>query len=516
MNNLRELIDWFPSGTAEGEKSILEEAFVYVDDFADIMAPPPGNPHLLIGNKGSGKSAVIDFAQRVLSQGGIPAITLTPTDFDTTTLNENSSTGDMNRIFYSVLMSSIAAKISETKGELLTGDKATLYNHAIEAGKMTPDFIGKMSRFLAEAAKSVVKLDFSSALKSLPKDIVPELEAALSRVLSKKSFYIFIDDTDQIANPERSGHLNRIWSLLLAVRRLTSSIPEVRAIVTLRSEVWERLKVDPAGQRDQTDHFNSLRITLRSTDKQVAAIIERRLSRAAGQLKRHGELYAPFFDGISARAPYSEDKKSWRDLIVVRSRQRPRDAIQLVNELAKKTLREKKSNLIDEDVFRSVIPSFSERVSQEFSKEFALDCPAISEILRSFSRLYFEGGAFTLTSEQAKEHFSKVLTMFSVKLYGITLSPARESDVFELWRFFYLNGLLNARVSDNERKLGYRHLDPEADLMLVSKPRWNDIQKALWEINPVFRDYLITIHQQESLQTGLAIKRPNRRNRGGK
>ena len=37
MNNLRELIDWFPSGTAEGEKSILEEAFVYVDDFADAV-----------------------------------------------------------------------------------------------------------------------------------------------------------------------------------------------------------------------------------------------------------------------------------------------------------------------------------------------------------------------------------------------------------------------------------------------------------------------------------------------
>lgn len=71
--NLAELISWFPSGTAEGEKPILDRVFVYVDEFASVMAPPVGNPYLLIGAKGSGKSAIIDFAMRTLKQQDVPS-----------------------------------------------------------------------------------------------------------------------------------------------------------------------------------------------------------------------------------------------------------------------------------------------------------------------------------------------------------------------------------------------------------------------------------------------------------
>jgi len=504
----------FPSGTAEGERSILEQVFVYVDEFADVMAPPTGNPYLLVGAKGSGKSAIIDFGLRVLEQQGVPAVLLTPTDFDTSGLGENNSTGDMVRIFSNVMMTAIAQKLAEQSTGWFDGDRAVLYREAVDAGVRSPDFIGRMGKFLSTAAKPLIKVDFDAAFPHLTKVTKDELEKSISRVLDKKSFYIFIDDTDQIANPDKVGHLNRIWALLLAVRKLCSDIQEVKAVISIRTEVWERLKVDTAGQRDQTDHFNSLRVVLKSDRKHVANIVERRLSLAAAALGSSSGFYQPFFDGIDARAPFSEDRRSWRDLIVVRSRERPRDAIQLVNQLARRAAADKK-DIIDEDTFHSVMPVYSERIAKDFAKEVSLECSVALEVLRTFATVGFEGGAFTFTPEQAFGHFKSVLTRFSVDLYGITLSQTHERDIFELWRFFYLSGVVNARVSDTSEKDGYRHLDPEQDPSLVSKARWNDVQKILWEINTVFRDYLITVGTQESLSNGLAVKIPSR-NRGGR
>lgn len=321
-----------------------------------------------------------------------PAIVLTPADIDTTALGENSSTGDMTRVFGAVIMSAVAAKMAESSTGWFDGDKAVLYREAVDAKIRSPDFVGRMGRFLAELSKPLVKVDFNSAFPHLTSKTRTELAKALERALDTRSFYIFIDDTDQIANPDKPGHLNRIWSLVLAVRRLTASIPEIRAIVTLRSEVWERLKVDKSGQRDQTDHFESLKINLRSDRNHVGNIVDRRLALAAAKLSKSQDIYSLFFAGADARAPFSEERRSWRDLIAVRSRSRPRDAIQLVNALVRRAAEDKLS-LIQEDTFRSVMPTHSERVSKDFAKEVALECPVALEVLRTFAGLDFDSGA---------------------------------------------------------------------------------------------------------------------------
>ncbi|WP_207460107.1 hypothetical protein [Azospirillum sp. SYSU D00513] len=521
--NLHELISWFPSGTAEGEKAILERVFVYVDEFSNVMAPPVGNPHLLVGSKGSGKSAIIDFALRVLKQQSVPATLITPYDIDSSRIGESNSTGDMVRVFYSVLMSSIATKLSEESTGWFDGDRAVLYREAIATGERSPDFIGRMGKFLGDVAKPIIKVDFNSAFPHLSKVTRSELEKAIERSLDSKGFYVFIDDTDQIASPEKPGHLNRIWALLLAVRRLSSNIPEVKAVVSLRSEVWERLQVDPAGQRDQTDHFKSLCVLMKSSKDHVEKIVERRLALAAANLGSDGnagapfldgrgqEHYSPFFEGVGARAPHSEDFRSWRDLILVRSRQRPRDAIQLVNLLAKRA-ESKKKGRIDEEVFQAVMPGFSETIANLFGQEVVLECPAAVEILKTFADVEYKNGGFTMSSEEVLDHFRKIISKFSVILYGCSLNQQKDSDIFEIWRFFYISGVLNARVSDIREKNGYRHLDPEQDQTLVSKVRWNDLQATLWEVNTVYRDFLINVEKANSTRIGLAVKRSTRRN----
>lgn len=509
-DQLRSLLSWFPSGTAEGERAILDKVFVYVDEFRTIMSPPSGNPYLLIGNKGTGKSAIVDFATRLLGTESVPVIVLQPSDIDTSGITDDYSMGDMVRVFYGVLISAIAGKLAENMSGLLTGDQATIYNEAVRSGDRSPGLLGRLARSLGAIAHPVTNLDVNKIFPELNSSTKKELEAAVANQVSDRRFYIFIDDTDQVANPGRAGHLNRIWGLILAVRELASKVPEIRAVITLRTEVWDRLRRESSGQRDQTDHFTNLSVVLSSSKKKIIEIVERRLSLAATEVKSDKDGWLTFFEGVGARAPYSIEHKSWADLIAVRARGRPRDAIQLVGLLAKRGLTEKHSR-IDEEDFRGVMPTFSEERAALFAREVETECPQAFEIIRSFATLAPAEGGFRFSAEEMRGAIKRAATKFGIVLRGISIRPEVEADVLDLWRFLYASDVLNARVSDTMQKDGYRHIEVSSDPMLVSKARWNDMQKALWEINPAYRDFLIHHQEEEARTSGIPTKpRPRR------
>lgn len=513
---LSNLLKYFPSGTAEGELAILDQVFVYADELSKVISPPEGNPYLLVGDKGSGKTALIEFSSRLAKRQGIPAIVLTPFDFDTSEIDGKSSTGDMTRNFYSIILAAIAGRLSDDNSGWLDSDFAVLYREAVSAGTRSPDFATKIGKFLSAIAKPVIKVDMAAAFPHLTVHTQADVEKSLESVIGRTSFYLFIDDTDQIGSPEEAGHLNRIWSLLLAVRRLSSKIPELRVVISLRTEVWQRLQRDQAGQRDQTDHFRTLIVQMASSRAHVERILDRRLSLANVAEGSSGNGYSLFFENDGATAPYSTAFRSWKDLIVVRSRERPRDAIQLVNALAQNALKAKKRK-VDEGAFHAVMPEFSRDISERFAQEVATECPQALEILKSFAMMEYDHPGFTVSSDIALKQFKLLFSRFGVTLYGRPLGSDLENDSFDLWKFFYVCGVLNARVSDSTQKDQFRHLRPEEDLSLVSKIRWNDLQKLLWEINAAYRDYLIQLQKEEEVRVGLPIKRkPHRPGRRGR
>ncbi len=511
VNALEELENWFPSGTAEGERAILESVFVYMDELRRVLAPKPGNPLLLVGRKGTGKSAIIEFALKLLKLEQVPAVVLQPTDFITSDLSDADAMGDLKRKFYEILISAVASKLSENVSGILTGDSATLYNEAIRSGARSPDFVGKLARILPSLAKPITKVDLTQVLPSLTSAAKDELQQAIAGRLVDKRFHIFIDDTDQVASPERPGHLNRVWALILAARELASEVPEVCAVITLREEIWQRLQREEAGQRDQTDHFTNLVIQVSSSDEHVQRIVETRLRAAKARLNTSNEIYDIFFEGLGARAPHSPDFRSWRDLIIVRSRQRPRDAIQLVSSLANHALQKQKIAKINETTFRAVMPSFSENRANLFAQEVAHELPSAMEIVRSFADVEYADGGFRLTADETMKHLKKLSSQFSLIVHGRTVHPNVDNEVFDIWRFLYISNFLNARVSDARAKDGYRHIISSDDPALVAKARWNEMQGMLWEINPAFRDYLISRQAERQARVGLPIRPPKSR-----
>ena len=510
-NPLEHIVDFFPTGTAEGDRDILDQVFIYVEEFKKIISPPSASPSLLVGSKGSGKTAVLNFSTRMLDEQKIANITLTPFDIDSSEMTANSSTGDLARSFYFTILEAIITKLSEVNTGLFDGDHALLYQHAVNRGARPPDFITKSSRFLSELAKPITQVDVAGAFPHLLSSTQSEVEDAVKSIVGRKGFYVFLDDTDQVARPGVAGHLNRVWALLLAVRRLTYDVKDLKVVVSLRTEVWNRLKRDDYGQRDQTDHFERLVVPMYSDREHVGKIVDRRLALAAVKAESKMEPYQKFFEGPDASPPMSQDRRTWRDLILVRTRERPRDAIQLVNELAVKSLHDKNEK-INETVFQAIMPPFSKKISEQFAEENRLEFPQAQEFLRSLANVEYSEGGFTMTAEEVRKYFRKALSRYGATIGGVTQSQESPDSVFIIWRFFYQAGVLNARISDNSMPAGYRHLDPDADPFLVSRTRWNDLQAILWEINAVYRDYLIELQKEASFHTGLARKK-NRRKR---
>lgn len=487
------LLTYFPAGATESERHIMSRVFVYWEDYADLLTPPPTSPRLMVGRKGTGKTALIDFYLSLLIDARLPAIVIRPMDIDVSAFPEKAALGEATRIALGALSKAIAQRLgSEVGGFILDDGSKRLYEEAVAGGVRDRDVVEKLAQLLPRLAKGITKLDLSGFAPNAERASIVHLTEAIKDNVTQsgRTFHLFLDDTDQVAAPDEPGHLQRIWAFLLAARELCQQIPQLRCVISLREEIWRRLLRDAAGQRDQADHFLPLVRELFPSREHISRVVRRRLSAACEDLGLATDhVFAPFFEGDGAKMPDSQEFRSWDDLIVVRSRERPRDAIQLINKLAY-TVRQQGGTRITESDFHRVMSEFSETRVTLLAQEAEQECPQIVEVVNALSEINFDVGGYKASAEQFRQFMRTMPSRFGVELRGRRLTPNDDNDAILLWDFLFELGVVNARVADNRQKDGYRHIMPREDTRLVSKARWNDMQGIIWEINPAYRDHL--------------------------
>jgi len=117
----------------------------------------------------------------------------------------------------------------------------------------------------------------------------------------------------------------------------------------------------------------------------------------------------------------------------------------------------------------------------------------------------FDQGSFKASFEVIRASLLKIPSA-GVTLFKRRLRPDNDDDFLLLLQFLFDYDILNARMSDIREKDGYRFIRPWDDLTLVSRGRWVDLQQIVWEVNPAFRDYLITVQDDDKARRGLASK----------
>ncbi|MGE3293730.1 MAG: hypothetical protein AB7I59_20545 [Geminicoccaceae bacterium] len=514
--NLDHLLRYFTTGTAEADIEILHDVFVLSSNIERKISPDSRQPRILVGRKGSGKTAMLSYSFKTIQKCNLNGLFITSRDLVLPELPADAAVAQLVQLIKPALITSIASAIGRDLQGFLSGPSAQLYEVAVKAGTREQDRLSAFSSLLSNLAKVIVDKDVEGALKDEKSGNAERLIRAIRANIQDKreTFFLFIDDTDQISSPEQVGHLNRIWAFLLGARDLCMSIPELRCIISLRDEVWYRLTHSPNAQRDQTDHFQPLIRRLAPSDKDILEIIERRLTKSSSQLGRGAvnSIWEQFFEGSSPRMPGSDVRSSWADLIVGRSRGRPRDAIQLVHYAAQKAIDVQREK-IDESIFEQTMRKFSEEKVTQLGQELYDECPHVKEVIGLFAEFESDQGAFKYSAQKARHYIGRMPSYFGITLYGTRVRPNVEADILRLWNFLFLNGILNARISDPGQKDGYRFIALEEDPMLVGDPRWKDVERCIWEIHPAYRDFILQRQRQVGTKAGLPPTRRKRKRR---
>jgi hypothetical protein len=123
MNALDVLKKYFPTGTTEGDRNILPDVFILPAQLADVISAGIGNPRLMVGNKGVGKTAILDHLLRVSKNQKIPALLLLSDDFDLTKMSDSKDIGTLKRKMYESLVEAIGVHLGKGVSGLVDGPR---------------------------------------------------------------------------------------------------------------------------------------------------------------------------------------------------------------------------------------------------------------------------------------------------------------------------------------------------------------------------------------------------------
>lgn len=497
MTKMDTLLKYFPTGTTEGDRLLLDRIYITTEQLPEVLTAPSGSPRLLVGNKGVGKTAILEWIFSAAKKKKIPSIFLRPDDLDLSKIASVSDVASIKRGMYECFMDAVATAIGQKLKGLLHGASAEIYQNSIAKGNRKEDWVGQLLTLLSKLSIPVTQIDakeLANDLSSLNLSKERLTQVVQTYLLNEKSiFLILIDDTDQVATLDDPQHLNRIWGLLLAVRKLTSTSPNIKCVVTLRTEVWMRLLRNERGQRDQIDHFRPLVMFLRAPEILMGSILRKRITHAALEDGYKGNTpFAHFFADEWMTLPTSTEKRTWDQFLLKSSRERPRDMIQLVNHLAN-AAKARKSDRIGSKDAETAMEAYSKERAEDLGIEMGFECSTFLDVIRSFVDVQFES-----SFEDIRQHLKTIPSRFSLTVVGRIIKPDNDSDALTLLSLLHESGFLNARVPDSRQKENYRHIGFLDDPHLVQQSRWGELQATRWEVHPAFRTYLIALQKERS------------------
>ena len=496
MNNLKFLKKYFIAATAESENTFLDEVFVTSEDFYNIIEPIPGTMRILVGNKGSGKSALLERLLKRAVNDQVPAIRITPTDLNELDFEEKISPAKIISIVKASVIKHIAIKFGETKKGFMSEEDARFFREAQKNGTAQTTGIDRFCNMIRSIGKEVIDIDFNAICNSDSNAM--NMKSSVKKHLdnNQKVFYVLLDDIDQIASIERTDRNDIIWGVLLAMFSIAQELPNVFPIITVRTEIWRQLTIDN-GNRDKYDQIRNMIYPLKPTREDMIKIVKKRLlycvKNDIGEAVT-ADPYPYFFEGADCKLPSSNQRRTWDDYFISSSRGNPRDIIQLVNHLIVYAIENQRNQINDMDVENTALIYSEERVRDLISQNQDF-CTGLDHIIRSFS----QEEKFDFSSEEIKVHLSNAFGGGNVTINRKTLHSNDSDDIFTLWDTLNNIGFLNAQTVDNRQTKFYSFLP--YDKYLIRQSRCNDMQKYTWHIHPCYRSYLIDIQKNDRYRT---------------
>lgn len=482
VKNFERLLEVFNNGSADSEKDFLVDAFVPSEDFDDIISFPSKTCRLLIGNKGSGKSALLEYIDLNCHKNNIYSLYLTPDEVLEEDFDEQVSIAMITKKLQKSIVRAIAVKMGENLHGLLNDQDNELFRAAVENGTIDDGMFNKLVHILAPIGTALTEINFndmSYTTESTTNSFMRAINANLDK--REKLFYVLFDDIDQISSASNNNYYDVIWGTILAMQKIATKLPNIRPIITLRTEVWRNVINDANGNRDQIDHIRPMIRNINPGADDIRKILQKRILHCVDDTENIKMAYSVFFEGERCKLPRTKQSRTWEDFLVTSSRERPRDTVQLVQHLANKANKANKNKIGDDEVESTASDYSNERFNDIVSENKDI-CGEIETIIRSFADLDFE-----LDAQAVLVHLKKVPSYASIRIQKEVMHQDNTEDALKIWHLLYNIEFLTPCIVDNTKISLCRYVRPSEDTTWVSWSRCNDMQKYVWDIHPCYR-----------------------------
>lgn len=376
-------------GRDEAEQDIrLKEYFLKTPNYQNALL---GLKTIIIGRKGSGKSAIFTLMKDELQEQGSFVIPITPDQYSWGTLKEYKELGILStqahtNAWKTTLLSSIIWIINQknlvkTNSQIRQYHKYFKNQYSIDDENWFFDIVEKSGNLLRgiklEALGASIGFDFNQKKSiSIPLKVNENLQKTLlAEIPGDNVFRIIIDRLDDSwDNSQESRDL--IIGLLKAANDINARFnKKVIVTVFLRSDIYDHLYFDDQDKLRQNEE-----ILYWNTDELKSIVSERVKVSLNITTSNYEKIWRNLFSDKSYRSKATSEK-----YIIDRTFKRPRDIISFVRYALEIAIRNNHNTIEPQDTRLAEEENYSQSKYKDLIIEYQKQFPYIKDLLDHFS-----------------------------------------------------------------------------------------------------------------------------------
>ncbi len=438
----------------------LDQYFVSIEKFQSFYADLP--LRILIGHKGSGKSAFVNHAMRLDDRDGFLCVKVNPSDIEHLLQNNEENFLSQIALWKNNLQDVIFEKVAE---------------------KFSPEVIEKnglgfiRNQIISSVTRMLEKVDGSR--------LSPSKRGVIQNYTTKSKIRVYIDDLDRGWKGSEQN-IASLSAMINAIRDLVSENRGLQVKLSIRPSVFHLLRTSD----ESTDKFETSIVWLSWTNHDIILLLAKRVQTFLGNDWEEGKylnwyqkdlcklLEPAMVDTFQGMGKWSN--VSINQVLTSMIRKRPRDLVKLCS-LAAKVAKTQGHQQIQTGDFTSVFENYSLGRLQDTFIEYQIELPEIQtliEKMRPNRGQRKKGTQFVFNRQELIEKIKNSTSGLKFYLSG-SKSPATPEEI--AW-FLYKINFLQARKTLED---GYvQRFYFEENQYLFSK---NIDHGYEWEIHPAYR-----------------------------
>lgn len=482
----------FGALAAEREHETLKSYFVESTSYKNLLG---GEKWVALGNRGSGKSAIMKMIAEYERTQGTLVIELTPEDYSYELLSRTmlpeqrgswAKQGAYTAAWKYLLYVTVMKKITATGAKWKTGGAAAIYSYLRDNHKgADANPIGLLVSYL-KRLEGVKVGSWELGLKSRNLTQLYHLEEivallpALDEMCKRRKVIVLVDELDKGWDNSEDAR-SFVAGLFQAAVGISSNTPNVRIRISLRRELYQSI---PA-LYDDTQKWRDIIEIIEWDEEQLLDMIARRIYHSFPELGLipSEERWTRVFAEVLT---YRKNKSF--NYMVDRTLYRPRQLIQFCTQ-AVETLRGARGDFpMNYDVVSVAELPYSEEMVKDVDAEYRFQYPGLLSVFETF-----RGMVYALERTQLDEHCLR-LSLGDLHVDKEALW-CREQEPHVIIEALYQVGFLQALAVGGlkaRRRSGSEYVGAHQ----VSTVSLTNV--ARFHIHPMFRSFLACKEPKES------------------